>query len=569
MLRIEDCSKSFGNQVIFDHISLQIDTPGMYVICGKSGCGKSTLLNMIAGFEPVTSGSITTDAEVMTIFQNYELIDELSVYDNIFLERKEEEKDKEFICKLGLEKLLQQYPNELSGGQKQRVGIVRALISNPKIICCDEPTESLDVTNKEIVLDILKEYSKTHIVIMVTHQLDTIDTYGDTILRVENKKLVIEKNQQKLNSIDTDEMRLVKPHSIKKLVGKIIQKKNRIFLTIFVLLILCAEVLSMMKQVMFYIPDTTDTVNANMLYIETDQQDDLPFGNIEKIVKFKDIADINGTQYQMNIYPYVAANEELSYEGNLPKEMNVIVNQNVANKLFQDNWKGKQLDLTLMVDPYATGVVFTVTGVIEEKDTSALNVYYDLNGLMEYSKTITLSDGRPFNQLIEQYGTYSQKEVTYDQIESFIEQYQNKSTKVYAPLYSERKDLEDQSRIYRYLFTAFTWIVAILLTISICLFTTKETQSYKKSFAILISQKIDINLLKKEYVLKKTIPVIVFVVVDFTALVLIHLKVNYLNIIPFIVLVGSELILYLVMLKISLQDMKQETISKLLKEMNG
>lgn len=237
MLRIEDCSKSFGNQVIFDHISLQIDTPGMYVICGKSGCGKSTLLNMIAGFEPVTSGSITTDAEVMTIFQNYELIDELSVYDNIFLERKEEEKDKEFICKLGLEKLLQQYPNELSGGQKQRVGIVRALISNPKIICCDEPTESLDVTNKEIVLDILKEYSKTHIVIMVTHQLDTIDTYGDTILRVENKKLVIEKNQQKLNSIDTDEMRLVKPHSIKKLVGKIIQKKNRIFLTIFVLLI--------------------------------------------------------------------------------------------------------------------------------------------------------------------------------------------------------------------------------------------------------------------------------------------------------------------------------------------
>ena len=249
--------------------------------------------------------------------------------------------------------------------------------------------------------------------------------------------------------------------------------------------------------------------------------------------------------------------------------MNVIVNQNVANKLFQDNWKGKQLDLTLMVDPYATGVVFTVTGVIEEKDTSALNVYYDLNGLMEYSKTITLSDGRPFNQLIEQYGTYYQKEVTYDQIESFIEQYQNKSTKVYAPLYSERKDLEDQSRIYRYLFTAFTWIVAILLTISICLFTTKETQSYKKSFAILISQKIDINLLKKEYVLKKTIPVIVFVVVDFTALVLIHLKVNYLNIIPFIVLVGSELILYLVMLKISLQDMKQETISKLLKEMNG
>ena len=88
MLRIEDCSKSFGNQVIFDHISLQIDTPGMYVICGKSGCGKSTLLNMIAGFEPVTSGSITTDAEVMTIFQNYELMNLVCMTISFWKEKK-------------------------------------------------------------------------------------------------------------------------------------------------------------------------------------------------------------------------------------------------------------------------------------------------------------------------------------------------------------------------------------------------------------------------------------------------------------------------------------------------
>jgi len=96
----------------------------------------------------------------MTIFQNYELIEELNVYDNIFLDRREEPEDIKLLTRLGLDRLLQQYPDELSGGQKQRVGIARALISHPKIICCDEPTESLDVTNKEIVMKILKEYRK-------------------------------------------------------------------------------------------------------------------------------------------------------------------------------------------------------------------------------------------------------------------------------------------------------------------------------------------------------------------------------------------------------------------------
>jgi len=360
MLRIEDCVKTFGEQTVLEHTSLNIEDPGMYVICGKSGCGKSTLLNMIAGFEPLTSGSIIKDAEVMTIFQNYELIEELNVYDNIFLDRREEPEDIKLLTRLGLDRLLQQYPDELSGGQKQRVGIARALISHPKIICCDEPTESLDVTNKEIVMKILKEYSKDHIVIMVTHQLDTIGTYADVLIRIENKKLVMDRVYHNLDPIDTREMKPVEQKSVKHLVGKIIRRKNRVFITVFVVLMLIVEMTYVMKRIMFYIPQTVSTVNANMIYVETDDTGsiaDAQLQNPEKIVQFKNITDVNGTQFQMGIYPYVQSDETLHVSGELPKDMNVLINQNAAEALFQNNWMGQELNLTFLVDPYSADAV--------------------------------------------------------------------------------------------------------------------------------------------------------------------------------------------------------------------
>ena len=158
MITIDSAYKSFNQNQLFENISLHISQPGFYVLWGESGCGKSTLLNIIAGFDQFDSGNIKINEKVMMVFQNYELIDELNVYDNIFLGRKITSKSQELCSKLKIDHLFKQFPNELSGGQKQRAGIARALISQPSIICCDEPTESLDVENKQIVLEILKEY---------------------------------------------------------------------------------------------------------------------------------------------------------------------------------------------------------------------------------------------------------------------------------------------------------------------------------------------------------------------------------------------------------------------------
>lgn len=102
MIRIQNAGKSFGTKKIFENLNLEISQPGFYVLWGKSGCGKSTLLNMIASLDSFDCGEIEIDAEVMTIFQSYELIDELNVYDNIFLTRKMKESDRDLIEKLGL-----------------------------------------------------------------------------------------------------------------------------------------------------------------------------------------------------------------------------------------------------------------------------------------------------------------------------------------------------------------------------------------------------------------------------------------------------------------------------------
>ena len=128
-INITKATKIFGQNMVFKDLDLSIDKPGLYIISGPSGCGKSTLLNIIAGLDRLTNGHIKTEGKIAMIFQNYELIDELSIVENIFFKRKSHllKKDREFISKLGIDSFIRHTPKELSFGQRQRVGIARAL----------------------------------------------------------------------------------------------------------------------------------------------------------------------------------------------------------------------------------------------------------------------------------------------------------------------------------------------------------------------------------------------------------------------------------------------------------
>ena len=197
-----------------DGIDLEIERGKFTAIIGTSGSGKSTLLNMLGGLDTPSEGSIQIgntelaklNSEQATIFrrnhigfifQNYNLVPVLSVWENIVfpISLDGRKPDKKFIMEivrlLGLEKKLDSLPNNLSGGQQQRVAIARALASKPAIILADEPTGNLDSKTSDDVIGLLKMTSKefNQTIVMITHNTE-IAQMADRIVRIEDGRIV-------------------------------------------------------------------------------------------------------------------------------------------------------------------------------------------------------------------------------------------------------------------------------------------------------------------------------------------------------------------------------------------
>lgn len=196
-----------------DHVSVEIGEGAFIAIIGSSGSGKSTLLNMLGGLDRPDSGTVTVagkdifsmNDEQLTIFrrrnigfvfQNYNLVPILNVYENIVLpiELDGSEVDRDYveniISTLGLEKKLTAMPNQLSGGQQQRVAIARALASKPAIILADEPTGNLDSKTGMDVISLLKvtsrEFQQT--IVMITHN-EEIAMMADEMIHIEDGRV--------------------------------------------------------------------------------------------------------------------------------------------------------------------------------------------------------------------------------------------------------------------------------------------------------------------------------------------------------------------------------------------
>nr|WP_325299605.1 ABC transporter ATP-binding protein [uncultured Oscillibacter sp.] len=196
-----------------DGVDLTVEKGEFAAVVGTSGSGKSTLLHMLGGLDRPTSGSVTVDGkdifslkdEALTIFrrrkigfvfQNYNLVPVLSVYENIVLpiqldgQKPDAAYVDQIIETLGLEKKLQNLPNNLSGGQQQRVAIARALAAKPAIILADEPTGNLDSRTSQDVMALLKITSQKFVqtIVMITHN-EEIAQMADRIIRIEDGKI--------------------------------------------------------------------------------------------------------------------------------------------------------------------------------------------------------------------------------------------------------------------------------------------------------------------------------------------------------------------------------------------
>lgn len=221
ILEIKELKKIYGqgeNQVhALDGINLTVEKGEFVALVGTSGSGKSTFLNMVGGLDIPTSGEVVVDnkkhqelsddeltifrrRKIGFIFQQYNLIPMLSVWENIILPLKLDGKrvDQGYITEitniLGLSEKINSFPNKLSGGQQQRVAIARALAAKPAIILADEPTGNLDSKTSQDVLGLLKITSERfrQTIIMITHN-EEIAQLADRILRIEDGRLVKDK----------------------------------------------------------------------------------------------------------------------------------------------------------------------------------------------------------------------------------------------------------------------------------------------------------------------------------------------------------------------------------------
>lgn len=196
-----------------DGVNLSVNAGEFVAIVGTSGSGKSTLLHMMGGLDTPTSGDIIVGGKRLSgkseeqmavfrrrhigfVFQNYNLVPILNVYENIVLpvqlDGRKADKGflEEIVHSLGLQNKLQNLPNNLSGGQQQRVSIARALLTKPEIILADEPTGNLDSKTSEDVLELLKITSSKfqQTTIMITHN-DAIAQTADRIIRIEDGRV--------------------------------------------------------------------------------------------------------------------------------------------------------------------------------------------------------------------------------------------------------------------------------------------------------------------------------------------------------------------------------------------
>ena len=218
MLELKNVSKTYRPQKgvpvqALKGINLSFGETGLVFVLGKSGSGKSTLLNLIGGLDIADSGEIKIDGKssryfkasdydayrntyIGFVFQEYNLLDDFTVGENISLAlelqslKADKQRLDEILKEVDLEGYADRKTNELSGGQKQRVAIARALVKNPKIIMADEPTGALDVATGKAILETLKRLSQDKLVIVVSHDREFAEEYGDRVIELADGEVI-------------------------------------------------------------------------------------------------------------------------------------------------------------------------------------------------------------------------------------------------------------------------------------------------------------------------------------------------------------------------------------------
>lgn len=216
MISFRNVSKTYNNKVVaLSNINIEIDRGEFIFLVGPSGAGKSTLIKMLLKEVDPTDGSIEINdfdlvnmkrreipyyrRKIGVVFQDFRLIPTLNVYENIAFAMRVIEAPKKLIRKrvpmvlalTGLSTKYKAFPNELSGGEQQRVSLARAIVNNPNLLICDEPTGNLDPETAEGIMEILNDVNHAGTtVVMATHAKDIVDRMKKRVIALENGMIV-------------------------------------------------------------------------------------------------------------------------------------------------------------------------------------------------------------------------------------------------------------------------------------------------------------------------------------------------------------------------------------------
>lgn len=293
---LQKVTKIFQNKKVIDEITTELYNSEVTFIVGRSGAGKTTLLNLIGTLEKLDFGNLeyiygekhqnTNDTTlrqnlISFIFQDYNLIEGLSIYDNIIIslnlsKKSIDDKYIEEITKKLLLPDLNQKVETLSGGEKQRVAIARAVIRGSKIILADEPTGNLDTDNAKIVFELLREIMNERYIIVVSHDLEYAEKYGDRILTIDNGKIIddrkiIHKGENIQHEIIIAEFDGKLGNRFKKyLVLTKNSVKHRLSRFLIVTLITSIAISFIALTISLYVDTSQLNDNLNKNYLETD-----------------------------------------------------------------------------------------------------------------------------------------------------------------------------------------------------------------------------------------------------------------------------------------------------------
>ena len=423
IFRIDNLTKEYGKnnsyQKVLDNISISFKSNEFVCILGESGSGKSSLLNIIGGLDNDYKGSININNlnikfinqdeyrknNIGFIFQNFNLINSLSVIDNIILPierdnisyRKKRNRAISLLRKLNIYTLKNKKINELSGGQKQRVAIARGLITNPRIILADEPTGALDEENSKNILEILKEINKEgKLVIVVTHSKKVLD-YSTRVIEIKDGKIYKDKKLKKVKetNIDIEETKESKyfylfKHAFKNLRNN---KRRNIFITFASSLGIIGIILSLFlgDGVKNYINDLiVSKSDPNVYQIESKYK----YYDETLINKIINIKHMNNVSKELNInmanISFKDSKYDLTYLDSL-EEIKVEEGDStglIINKSLSEKIKIGDIVKISFVDDYNVFVrTIKVTGILENTGISLIdNTYISMIKYSELNK---------------------------------------------------------------------------------------------------------------------------------------------------------------------------------------